>query len=374
MMPYLTGEYFNPSSMYEAARGPADAIDRARRLIAKLLGTTRGSEILFTSCASESNNTAIFGAIAANPARRHIITTAVEHPAVYEVGKDLARRGFEVDFIPVDTQGRLDKTEFIRALRPETLLVSVMHANNETGVIFPIEEISRNVKERGIVFHTDAVQAAGKIPIDVGRTGVDLLSLSGHKIHAPKGIGVLYVRKGTKFSPFMIGGHQEKGRRGGTENTASIVGLGKAAELARERLARGDYRCVSELRDKLENSLLADVPHTLLNGDRQKRLPNTTSIAFEYVEGEAILLMLNEYGICASSGSACTSGSLEPSHVLRAMGVPFTAAHGSIRFSLSGYTTEEEIDFVLEKVPPIIDRLRQMSPFWQQAQKGAQSA
>jgi cysteine desulfurase len=248
-----------------------------------------------------------------------------------------------------------------------------MWANNETGVIFPIEDIAHKVRERGIVFHTDAVQTAGKIPIDVGRAGVDMLSLSGHKIHAPKGIGVLYLRKGTRFAPFMIGGHQEKGRRGGTENTAAIVGLGKAAELAKQHLDAGAYRCVDELRDRLECEILARVPHTLINGDRANRLPNTTSLAFEYVEGESILLMLNEYGICASSGSACTSGSLEPSHVLRAMGVPFTAAHGSIRFSLSRYTTGAEIDLVLEKLPPIIARLREMSPFWKGAKLAAVS-
>jgi cysteine desulfurase len=373
MLPYFEESYGNPSSMHSFGGNVAAAIKTARQQVADLIGAG-ADEIVFNSCGTESDNTAIRATLASYPDKRHIITSRVEHPAVKSLFESLARDGYRVTFVPVDSQGNLDLDYFYDHLGDDTAIVSLMWANNETGVIFPIEEISRNVKERGIVFHTDAVQAAGKIPIDVGRTGVDLLSLSGHKIHAPKGIGVLYVRKGTKFSPFMIGGHQEKGRRGGTENTASIVGLGKAAELARERLARGDYRCVSELRDKLENSLLADVPHTLLNGDRQKRLPNTTSIAFEYVEGEAILLMLNEYGICASSGSACTSGSLEPSHVLRAMGVPFTAAHGSIRFSLSGYTTEEEIDFVLEKVPPIIDRLRQMSPFWQQAQKGAQSA
>jgi len=373
MLPYFEESYGNPSSMHSFGGNVAAAIKTARQQVADLIGAG-ADEIVFNSCGTESDNTAIRATLASYPDKRHIITSRVEHPAVKSLFESLARDGYRVTFVPVDSQGNLDLDYFYDHLGDDTAIASLMWANNETGVIFPIEEISRNVKERGIVFHTDAVQAAGKIPIDVGRTGVDLLSLSGHKIHAPKGIGVLYVRKGTKFSPFMIGGHQEKGRRGGTENTASIVGLGKAAELARERLARGDYRCVSELRDKLENSLLADVPHTLLNGDRQKRLPNTSSIAFEYVEGEAILLMLNEYGICASSGSACTSGSLEPSHVLRAMGVPFTAAHGSIRFSLSGYTTEEEIDFVLEKVPPIIDRLRQMSPFWQQAQKGAQSA
>jgi cysteine desulfurase len=238
-----------------------------------------------------------------------------------------------------------------------------MWANNETGVIFPIEEIAQVLRERGILFHTDAVQAVGKVPVDVRKAEVDMLALSGHKIHAPKGIGALFVRKGTKFSPFLIGGHQESGRRGGTENVASIIGLGKAAELAAGHIAEMNTR-VRGLRDKLENEIINSVPRSMINGEREHRLPNTTSISFEYVEGEAILLMLNEYGICASSGSACTSGSLEPSHVLRAMGVPFTAAHGSIRFSLSVYNTAEEIDFVIEKVPPIIERLRKMSPFW----------
>jgi cysteine desulfurase len=271
----------------------------------------------------------------------------------------------------VDGQGNLDLDYLYKNLSDDTAIVSLMWANNETGVIFPIEEISQRIKDQGIVFHTDAVQAVGKIPIDIKSTGVDMLSLSGHKLHAPKGIGVLYIRKGTKFSPFMIGGHQEKGRRGGTENVASIIALGKATELAKKHLDKGEYDRIGKLRDKLETALLAKIPHSMVNGDRQHRLLNTTSIAFEYVEGEAILLMMNEYGICASSGSACTSGSLEPSHVLRAMGVPFTAAHGSIRFSLSRYNTEEDIDFVIDKMPPIIERLRSMSPFWKEAMTSA---
>lgn len=368
MLPYFSQNYGNPSSMHSFGGSVATAIKAARERVADLIGADTG-EIVFTSCGTESDNTAIQATLASFPDRRHIITSRVEHPAIKSLYEALAKKGYRVTFVPVDGKGNLDLDYLYDHLSDDTAVVSLMWANNETGVIFPIEEISRSVKERGIVFHTDAVQAAGKIPIDVGRTGVDLLSLSGHKIHAPKGVGALYVRKGSRFSPFLIGGHQEKGRRGGTENTASLIGLGKAAELAREHLERGDSDCIRELRDKLENTLLAEVPHTLLNGDKNRRLPNTTSIAFEYVEGESILLMLNEHGICASSGSACTSGSLEPSHVLRAMGVPFTAAHGSIRFSLSGYTTEAEIDFVLEKVPPIIERLRQMSPFWKQAQQ-----
>jgi cysteine desulfurase len=250
-----------------------------------------------------------------------------------------------------------------KSLSDDTAIVSIMWANNESGVIFPVEEIAPVLRDRGIVFHTDAVQAAGKLDVDMGKVEVDMLSMSGHKIHGPKGVGVLYVRKGTKFAPFMIGGHQEKGRRGGTENVASIVGLGKAAEIVKEHREEVNTR-VKALRDRLEKGLLEKIPNTMVNGDPENRLPNTTSIAFEYVEGEAILLMMNELGICASSGSACTSGSLEPSHVLRAMGVPFTAAHGSIRFSLSFYNTREEVDFVVEKLPPIIQRLRDMSPFW----------
>jgi cysteine desulfurase len=373
MLPYFSEYYGNPSSMHAFGGGVAAKIQHARGQVAELIGASP-DEVVFTSCGTESDGTAIRAAIESYPAKRHIVTSRVEHPAVKNLFETLSKKGYRTTFVPVDHEGRLDLDYLYDSLTDDTAVVSLMWANNETGVIFPIEEISRSVKDRGIVFHTDAVQAAGKIPIDVGRTGVDMLSLSGHKFHAPKGIGVLYLRKGTRFSPFMIGGHQEKGRRGGTENTAAIIGLGKAAELARRHLAAGSYRCVDELRDHLEREILKRVPRTLVNGDRTQRLPNTTSLAFEFVEGESILLMLNEHGICASSGSACTSGSLEPSHVLRAMGVPFTAAHGSIRFSLSRYTTRPEIDWVLEKLPPIIARLREMSPFWKGAEVAAQSA
>jgi cysteine desulfurase len=372
MLPYFSEYYGNPSSMHSFGGGVAAKIQQARENVARLIGASP-DEIVFTSCGTESDGTAIRAAIESYPAKRHIVTSRVEHPAIKNLFETLSKKGYRATFVPVDREGRLDLDYFYDSLTDDTAIVSFMWANNETGVIFPIEEISRKVKERGIVFHTDAVQTAGKIPIDLGNSGVDMLSLSGHKIHAPKGIGVLYIRKGTKFSPFMIGGHQEKGRRGGTENTAAIIGLGKAAELAKQHLDSGAYRCVAELRDRLESGILARVPHTLVNGDRIHRLPNTTSVAFEYVEGEAILLMLNEHGICASSGSACTSGSLEPSHVLRAMGVPFTAAHGSIRFSLSRYTTGPEIDLVLEKLPPIIARLREMSPFWKSSKLEAVS-
>jgi cysteine desulfurase len=372
MLPYFSEYYGNPSSMHSFGGGVAAKIQQARENVARLIGASP-DEIVFTSCGTESDGTAIRAAIESYPAKRHIVTSRVEHPAIKNLFETLSKKGYRATFVPVDREGRLDLDYFYDSLTDDTAIVSFMWANNETGVIFPIEEISRKVKERGIVFHTDAVQTAGKIPIDLGNSGVDMLSLSGHKIHAPKGIGVLYIRKGTKFSPFMIGGHQEKGRRGGTENTAAIIGMGKAAELAKQHLDSGAYRCVAELRDRLESGILARVPHTLVNGDRIHRLPNTTSVAFEYVEGEAILLMLNEHGICASSGSACTSGSLEPSHVLRAMGVPFTAAHGSIRFSLSRYTTGPEIDLVLEKLPPIIARLRELSPFWKSSKLEAVS-
>ncbi len=367
MLPYLSEYYGNPSSMHSFGGDVAAKIKQARENIANLIGAQSPDEIIFTSCGTESDGTAIRAAIESYPAKKHIITSRVEHPAIKNLYETLSKKGYRVTFVPVDNQGRLDLDYFYESLSDETAIVSLMWANNETGVIFPVEELSHEVKDRGIVFHTDAVQAAGKFPIDVKTTGVDMLSLSGHKFHAPKGIGVLYIRKGTKFSPYMIGGHQEHGRRGGTENVASIIALGKAAEMAIKHLDDNGYERVGRLRDKLETTLLAQIPQSMVNGDREHRLLNTTSIAFEYVEGEAILLMMNEHGICASSGSACTSGSLEPSHVLRAMGVPFTAAHGSIRFSLSRYTTEEEIEVVIEKMPPIIERLRGMSPFWKKA-------
>jgi cysteine desulfurase len=365
MLPYLSEYYGNPSSMHSFGGDVGEEIKTARQHVANLIGASPG-EIIFTSCGTESDGTAIRAAIESNPDKRHIVTSRVEHPAIKNLYETLSKKGYQVTFVPVDNEGLLDLDYLYDSLNDDTVIVSLMWANNETGVIFPVEEISREVKDRGIIFHTDAVQAAGKIPIDVNATGVDMLSLSGHKFHAPKGIGVLYIRRGTKFSPYMIGGHQEEGRRGGTENVASIIAVGKAAELAKQHLDENSYACVSELRDKLETTLLKSVTNSMVNGDTEHRLPNTTSIAFEYVEGEAILLMMNEHGICASSGSACTSGSLEPSHVLRAMGVPFTAAHGSIRFSLSRYTTAKEIDFVIEKMPPIIERLRELSPFWKQ--------
>ncbi|MGD1969272.1 MAG: cysteine desulfurase NifS [Desulfobacterales bacterium] len=369
MMPYFSDFYGNPSSMHSFGGNVAGAIKTARENVAHLIGAAP-SEIVFTSCGTESDGTAIRAAIESYPDKRHVVTSRVEHPAIKNLYESLSKKGYRTTFVPVDDKGRLDLDYLYNSLSEDTAVVSLMWGNNETGVLFPIEEISREIKDRGILFHTDAVQAVGKIPINVSESGIDMLSLSGHKFHAPKGIGALYIRKGTKFSPFMIGGHQESGRRGGTENTAAIIGLGKAAEIAAEHLKNDGYAAVSRLRDKLEHNLLEKVPNAMVNGDPTSRLPNTTSIAFEYVEGEAILLMMNEHGICASSGSACTSGSLEPSHVLRAMGVPFTAAHGSIRFSLSRYNAEDEIDVIIETLPPIIERLRELSPFWKQAMEG----
>jgi cysteine desulfurase len=362
MMPYFSEQYGNPSSMHAFGGHLGRKISEAREKLAGLIGAAP-DEIIFTSCGTESDSTAIRAAIASQPEKRHIITTRVEHPAVKNLVEFLAKNGYRATFVPVDRQGRLDMDYLYDHLSEDTAIVSIMWANNETGVEFPVEDIARTLKERGILFHTDAVQTVGKVPIDLSTSAIDMLSLSGHKLHGPKGVGALYVRKGTRFSPFLIGGHQEHGRRGGTENTAGIIGLGRAAEFVSEHLDDENTR-VRRLRDKLENGLLERIPNAIVNGDRTARLPNTTSVAFEYVEGEAILLMMDRQGICASSGSACTSGSLEPSHVLRAMGVPFTAAHGSIRFSLSIYNVEEEIDFVLEKMPPIIERLRNMSPFW----------
>lgn len=362
MLPYFHEFYGNPSSMHSFGGQVASVIRQARESVAHLIGADP-EEIIFTSCGTESDNTAILSALSVNPDKRHIVTTRVEHPAVKVLCEHLKERGCVVTELPVDSEGRMDMDRYQSVLSRDTAIVSMMWANNETGVIFPVEEAARLARERGILFHTDAVQAVGKIPINMKSNSIDMLSLSGHKLHAPKGVGVLYVRKGTRFSPFLIGGHQEKGRRGGTENTAGIIALGKACDLAAKNMET-ENTTVKYLRDKLEESVLNTIPNSKLNGDRSMRLPNTTNISFEFVEGEGILLLLDQFGICASSGSACTSGSLQPSHVLRAMGVPFTMAHGSVRFSLSVYNTEDEIDFVIEKLPPIIARLREMSPYW----------
>jgi cysteine desulfurase len=362
MLPYFSEYYGNPSSMHFFGGQVQKKVDEARAKVADFLGA-EPSEIVFTSCGTESDNAAILGTLDSYPEKRHLISTRVEHPAVGNVSTYLGRKGYRVTELSVDREGRLDLDELRESLTDETALVTIMYANNETGVVFPIEEIGEIVKARGISFHTDAVQAAGKIPLNMKTSKIDMLSISGHKLHAPKGIGVLYIRKGTKFSPFLIGGHQEKGRRGGTENVPYIIGLGNACELAKKHLDEENTR-VKALRDYLEAKLLEKIPNTLVNGDRVNRLPNTLNVSFEYVEGESILLLLSDLGICASSGSACTSGSLEPSHVLRAMGVPFTAAHGSIRFSLSIYNTKEEMDYIIEHLPPIIQKLRDISPFW----------
>jgi len=363
MIPYLKTYYGNPSSMHTFGGQVAKPIAKAREKVAALLGANP-TEVVFTSCGSESDNMAIKGVLEANPEKRHIITTRVEHPAVLNLCKYLEKKGYEVTYLAVDRSGRLNLDQLRDSIRPDTAIVSVMYANNETGVIFPVEEIGQIVKSHEVVFHVDAVQAAGKIPLNMKNSNIDLLSISGHKLHAPKGVGALYIRRGVRIVPLIIGGHQERNRRGGTENVASIIGLGKAAELALEHIDEENTR-VRSLRDKLQNGLLKTVPKIRINGDLEHRLPNTLNVSFEYIEGEAILLMLDQHGICASSGSACTSGSLEPSHVLRAMGVPFTAAHGSIRFSLSRYNTEQEVDYVLSVVPDIVKKLRDLSPFWQ---------
>jgi cysteine desulfurase len=371
MLPYFRDLYGNPSSMHSFGGQVAQEIHEARKQVASLIGAIP-EEIIFTSCGTESDNAAIRSALAVHPDRRHLVTSRVEHPAIKALYTDLARQGYHVTELPVDKDGLLDLDQYEKSLSPDTAVVSLMWANNETGVLFPVEKAAELAHERGILFHTDAVQAVGKIPLQMKTNVIDMLSLSGHKLHAPKGIGVLYVRKGTKYAPFLIGGHQEKQRRGGTENTPSIIGLGKACELAARHMATENIT-VKKLRDKLEKQILARIPSSRVNGDCLNRLPNTTNISFEFVEGEGILLLMDEYGICASSGSACTSGSLQPSHVLRAMGVPFTMAHGSIRFSLSIYNTEEEINFVIEKLPPIIERLRSMSPYWHPGEQACAS-
>ena len=363
MLPYLKDQYGNPSSAHLFGGEVGRRIRAAREKVAVLMGA-HADEIIFTSCGTESDNTAINSALLTQPGKAHIVTTRVEHPAIDSLCKHLAGRGYRLTEIPVSPEGELDMDRYAAGLTPDTAIVSMMWANNETGVMYPVEKAAEMAKHRGILFHTDAVQIVGKVPIDLQRTAVDMLSLSGHKLHAPKGVAVLYVRKGTKFVPFLIGGHQERGRRGGTENTAGIIALGKACELAGRNMQKENTE-VRRLRDKLEKEILARIPNTKINGNVPQRLPNTTNISFEFVEGEAILLHMDEFGICASSGSACTSGSLQPSHVLRAMGVPFTMAHGSVRFSLSVYNTEAEIDFVIEKLPPIIATLRRLSPFGQ---------
>lgn len=364
MMPFLQEEYANASSMYEFARKPSEALKTARTQVRDFLGARDDKEIIFTSCGSESANMAIKGVVNCNKEKRHLITTKIEHPCVLNVYKELEKQGYEVDYIGVNSDGELIIDELKEKLRKDTALVSIMWANNETGVINPVEEIADIIKTRSsdTKFFVDGVQAGGKLKINLKDTQIDLLGISGHKLHAPKGIGALYVKSGTRLTPLINGGHQERGLRAGTENVPYIVGLGKACELANDALDF-ELKEVKRLRDKLEQGILKNVFNARLNSNSLNRVPNTTNIGFQYVEGELILLHLSDLGICASSGSACTSGSLEPSHVLRAMGVPFTALHGSIRFSLSRFTTEEEIDFVIENMPKVMDKLTKLSPY-----------
>ncbi|MBN2402340.1 MAG: cysteine desulfurase NifS [Spirochaetes bacterium] len=367
MLPFLRERYGNPSSMYDLGGEVAKDIAKARIQVAELLGAEHEREIVFTSCGTESDNMAISGVLPQNGDKKHIITSRVEHPAVLNLCKKLERDGYRITYIPVDREGLLNIDKLKESADNDTAIVSIMLANNETGVIFPVEEIGSFLKEKGILFHIDAVQAVGKIPIDVKKLNCDMLSISGHKFHSPKGIGALYIKTGTKIQPLLHGGHQEKGMRPGTENAAGIVGMGKAAELALKSLEREHE--IQKLRDSLENGILEKFPNCSLNGAKNRRVPNTCNVGFEYIEGESILLYLNEKNIAASSGSACSSGSLEPSHVLRAMGVPFTSAHGSIRFSLSRFTAKDEIDYTLSVLPEIINRLLEISPFWDSKNK-----
>lgn len=364
MLPYFKEEYANPSSIYEFAKKSNHAVRDARGVLKDFVNAANEKEIIFTSCGSESANTAIMGVLNMNKNKRHIITSKVEHPCVLNLYQNLEKQGYKVDYIGVNSNGELDLAQLEEAINYDTALVSIMYANNETGVIFPIEKISEIIKSKNkeTKFFVDAVQVAGKIPIDVQAAGIDLLGISGHKFHAPKGVGALYVNSKTLITPLIIGGHQERGKRAGTENVPYIVGMAKAAELASDNL-KYEANEVKRLRDKLETGILKKVFNARINTGIASRVPNTSNIGFEYIEGELILLHLSDLGICASSGSACTSGSLEPSHVLRAMNVPFTAIHGSIRWSLSRYTTEKEIDYVLDVLPGIIDKITSLSPY-----------
>ncbi len=369
MLPFFCEQFGNPSSIHAFGASVGAALRTARGQLQSLLGCAHDHEIVYTSGGTESDNTAILSALEALPERNEIVTSKVEHPAVLSLCQHLEKTGrAKVHYIGVDALGRLDLEAYRSALSERVAVVSLMWANNETGTIFPIEGLADLAKEHGALFHTDAVQAVGKVPINLKDSAIDMLSLSGHKLHAPKGIGALYVKRGARFKPLLRGGHQERGRRAGTENTPSIVALGKAAELALAHMADEQTR-VKAMRDRLEKALLASIPNCFVNGDIYDRLPNTCNIAFEYVEGEAILLHLTRAGVAASSGSACTSGSLEPSHVLRAMNIPFTAAHGSIRFSLSRDSVDEDVDRVIEVLPGILEKLRALSPFWAGADK-----
>jgi len=361
MKPYLTAQWGNPSSIYRAGQDVRKAVEDAREQVGLLINA-EPREIIFTSGGTESDNTSIKG-VALNRGKGHVVTSAIEHPAVLKVVEWLEKQGFAATYVPVGSDGVVDPAHVKKAIRSDTIIVSLMHANNEVGTLQPIEEVAAIAHEAGAVFHTDAVQTVGKLPIDVKRMGIDLLSMSAHKIYGPKGSGILYVKKGTRFDPCVHGGHQEWGKRGGTENVAGIVGLGKAVEIARAEMT-AEAKRVKALRDRLEAGLARTITDFSFNGHREKRLFNTASVCIRYVEGEAMLLNLDmRHGIAASSGSACTSGSLEPSHVLLAMGIPAEIAHGSLRFSLGRGTTEEEIDKVIEALPPIVEKLRAMSAF-----------
>jgi len=360
MIPFLRDGWANPSSAYRMATEVHKAVEGARARVAELIHA-EPKEITFTSCGTESNNAAIHSALITQPGKRHVVTTAVEHSANINFGEYLRKQGHEVTFLPVDSDGSLDLHLLEKSIRPDTAIVSVMWANNETGVLFPIEEIAAICRSKGVLFHTDAVQTPGKLKLDVKATGMDFLSLSAHKLYAPKGIGLLYVKRRTRFQPYIVGGHQERGRRGGTENVPHIIGFGKAAELAMAHFG-AEYARIRKLRDRLESTLLKTIPNTFVNGDRENRLPNTSNMAFEFVEAEAVLMLLDQVGICASSGSACTTGSLDPSHVLMAMGLTPMRARGCVRFSLGIYNTDEDVDYLLHHLPPIIQKLRDISP------------
>ena len=363
MLPYFSEYYGNASSIHKFGGRLAKVVEEGRAKVAAFLGADP-SEIIFTSCGTEGDNAAILSALDVCPKRRRkIVISTVEHPAILNLGKDLERRGYTVVKIPVDSLGRLDMDRAREMIDEQTAVVSVMWANNETGNLYPVEALAELAHRAGALFHTDAVQAAGKIPFKLRDMNIDMLSVSGHKFHAPKGIGALYVRRGVRFRPFVVGGHQERGRRAGTENVPYIVGMGVAAELAMANFET-ENNYVRKLRDDLHNRLVAAIPSVRVNGDVEHRLPNTTNLSFEYIEGESILMHMDIHGICASSGSACTTGSLEPSHVMRAMGVPYTAAHGAIRFSFSRYNTQEDVDTVVEVLPGIIEKIRAISPYW----------
>ncbi len=363
MLPYFSEQYGNPSSMHLFGNMVGRSIKKARQQVQKLIGAEHDSEVIFTSCGTEADSTAILSAVKLFPERKEIITSVVEHPAILNLCENLEKEGYTVHYLKVDSKGRLDLKEYAKVLSANVAIVSIMWANNESGTLFPVVEMAQMAHDAGALFHTDAVQAVGKLPINLKETQIDMLSLSGHKLHAPKGVGVLYLKRGVRFRPLLRGGHQERGRRAGTENSPAIVALGKACEIAGEMMQQ-ELTHIKLMRDHLEKSLLAAISYCFVTGDPSNRLVNTCNIAFEYIEGEAILMLLNKHGIAASSGSACTSGSLEPSHVMRAMDIPYTAAHGSIRFSFSHYNTMEEVEKLIEVMPDIVAQLRKLSPYW----------